>query len=88
MHYFEYNDCKGLKKVIDEHRGGIAAIIFTPHRHDAFHDQELPTGEFIESVYTLAKAEGFLLIIDDVRCGFWLNLSGSATYFGYHADLN
>jgi glutamate-1-semialdehyde 2,1-aminomutase len=48
----------------------------------------LPTGEFIESVNTLAKAEGFLLIIDDVRCGFRLNLSGSATYFGYHADLN
>jgi glutamate-1-semialdehyde 2,1-aminomutase len=61
--------------------------MLTPHRHDAFLDQELPSKEFVDAVNSLAKSEGFCIIIDDVRCGFRLHLAGSAKFYGYNADL-
>ena len=67
--------------------GKIAAIMLTPHRHDSMRDQDLPTKEFVDTVNALAKSEGFLIIVDDIRCGFRLKLSGSADHYGYNADL-
>jgi glutamate-1-semialdehyde 2,1-aminomutase len=87
VHYFNYNDPADLKRVVDENRGKIACIMLTPHRHDAFIDQELPAKEFVDTVNSLAKSEGFCVIIDDVRCGFRLHLAGSARWYGYNADL-
>ncbi|MCX5906668.1 MAG: aminotransferase class III-fold pyridoxal phosphate-dependent enzyme, partial [Deltaproteobacteria bacterium] len=86
--YFEYNDVADLKRVLAEHKGTVAGIMLTPHRHDAFRDQALPTPEFVAAVNALARQEGFLILIDDVRCGFRLNLSGSARHYGYKADLS
>lgn len=85
--YIEYNDPDDLKRAVEENRGTIAAIILTPHRHDAMKEQELPSKEFVDTVNTLAEKEKFLVIIDDIRCGFRLNLSGSAQHYGYNADL-
>jgi glutamate-1-semialdehyde 2,1-aminomutase len=87
IRYIEYNDSDDLKRVVEENRGAIAAIILTPHRHDALRDQELPAQNFVDTVNSLAEKEKFLVIIDDIRCGFRLNLSGSALHYGYKADL-
>lgn len=87
IRYIEYNDADDLKRVVEENRGAIAAIILTPHRHDALRDQELPAQKFVDTVNSLAEKEKFLVIVDDIRCGFRLNLSGSALYYGYNADL-
>ena len=87
IQYIEYNDPESLKRAVEENRGSIAAIILTPHRHDAMKEQELPAKEFVNTVNTLAEKENFLIIIDDIRCGFRLNLSGSAQHYGYNADL-
>ena len=88
VHYFHYNDAEDFGRLIDQYAGEIAAVILTPHQHDAFADQHLPTPEFVAAVNRLAKDNGFLIIIDDVRCGFRLNLSGSAAHYGFQADLN
>ena len=88
IHYFEYNDANDLKRTVDSLEGCIAGIILTPHRHDVLRDQELPTKAFVEAVNSCAEKQGFLIIIDDIRCGFRLNLKGSAGFFGYRADLN
>lgn len=87
IRYIEYNDADDLRRVVEENRGAIAAIILTPHRHDALRDQELPAQKFVDTVNSLAEKEKFLVIIDDIRCGFRLNLSGSAMHYGYNADL-
>lgn len=87
IRYIEYNDADDLRRVVEENRGAIAAIILTPHRHDALRDQELPAQKFVDTVNSLAEKEKFLVIVDDIRCGFRLNLSGSALHYGYNADL-
>ncbi|MDD4860865.1 MAG: aminotransferase class III-fold pyridoxal phosphate-dependent enzyme [Smithellaceae bacterium] len=87
VHYFEYNDVNDLKRVLSEHDGAVAGIMLTPHRHDAMKDQELPTKEFVDAVNSLAKKEGSMIIVDDVRCGFRLDLAGSSKHYGFNADI-
>ncbi|MBN1532261.1 MAG: aminotransferase class III-fold pyridoxal phosphate-dependent enzyme [Spirochaetes bacterium] len=85
--YFDYNSVDDLKKVVAENSGTIAGIMVAPHRHDAMRDQELPKKEFVDAVNSLAKKEGALVIVDDIRCGFRLKLEGSALHYGWDADI-
>jgi glutamate-1-semialdehyde 2,1-aminomutase len=88
IHDFEYNDPADFRRAVEAERGKIAAVILTPHRHDVFRDQELPGRAFVEAVNEVSRQEGFLVVIDDIRCGFRLKLEGSASHYGYRADLN
>jgi glutamate-1-semialdehyde 2,1-aminomutase len=85
---FTYNDLGDLRRVVDAHDGEIAAIIVTPFRHDAFHDQELPVEGFHQGVRQLCDAKGIVFILDDVRAGFRLHLGGSGELFGVQPDLS
>jgi len=84
---FTYNDVQDLRRVVAEHDGQIAAIIITPFRHDAYHDQELPVEDFHRGVRQLCDDKGIVLVLDDVRAGFRLHLGGSGEYFGFQPDL-
>lgn len=87
VHYFEYNDPDDFRRVLAEHQGSVAGVILTPHRHDAMRDQELPTQAFVEAINTMAVQDGFMIIVDDVRCGFRLDLAGSSRHYGFKADI-
>lgn len=85
--YFEYNDVQDLERAAEENKDDLAAIMLTPHRHDTFRDQDLPTEGFVKAVNGLARKHGFLVAMDDIRCGFRIRLEGSARHYGYDADL-
>lgn len=85
---FPYNDLSALEAVVDAHAGATAAIIVSPFRHDAFHDQELPVEGFLPGVRRLCDAHGIVMILDDVRAGFRLHLGGSGERFGVQPDLS
>ena len=84
---FAYNDLGSVRAVVEAHRDQLAAIIVSPFRHDAFHDQELPVEGFLPGVRALCDAYGIVLILDDVRAGFRLHLGGSGERFGVRPDL-
>ena len=84
---FQYNDLDGLHAVVDAHADDVAAIIVSPFRHDAFHDQELPVEGFLPGIRRLCDQRGIVLILDDVRAGFRLHLGGSGERFGVRPDL-
>jgi glutamate-1-semialdehyde 2,1-aminomutase len=84
---FRYNDLADLRRVVGAHAGQVAAIIVTPFRHDAFHDQELPVEGFHHGVRQLCDEHGIVFVLDDVRAGFRLHLGGSGEYFGVRPDL-
>ena len=50
MRTFTYNDLDSVRRVVEAHRATLAAIIVSPFRHDAFHDQELPVEGFLPGV--------------------------------------
>jgi len=84
---FQYNDLENLKQVVAANQGQVAAIIVNAFRHDLLHDEEMPTPSFLEGTRALCDQEGIILVIDDVRAGFRLNLGGSWEPYGVRPDL-
>jgi len=84
---FPYNDLESLKRVVDENKDQVAAIILTPYRHEFFRDEEMPAPGFLEGVRALCDQEGIVLVLDDVRAGFRLDLRGSWEPYGVRPDL-
>ena len=85
--YVKWNDFEELARVFDENKDQIAAVIGQPYMHGNFADNELPAEGFWQKVRQLCDDSGAVLIIDDVRAGWRLDLAGSDHYFGFQADL-
>lgn len=82
-----WNDVQAVQKAVAENQNEIAAFIGTPYDHRIFADNELPHEGYWQEIRKICDSHGIILIIDDVRCGFRLDLAGSARYFGFSADL-
>ena len=78
---FEYNDIESLERIFARHRGRVAAVIMEPV------GVLEPRPGFLQAVQTLARAEGALLIFDEVLSGFRFALGGAQEYFGVTPDL-
>lgn len=85
--YVEWNNFAQLEQVFDKYKGEIAAVISQPYMHGNFMDNELPAQGFWQKVRKKCTDEGTVLVIDDVRAGFRLDLAGSDHYFGFEADM-
>lgn len=85
--YMPWNDFEAFEKVVNENENEIAAYIATPYMHGNFIDNELPAEGYWQKVRKLCTEKGIILIIDDVRCGFRLDLAGSDHHYGFEADL-
>lgn len=85
--YLPFNDAEALAKVFEENKGQIAAVISQPYMHGNFMDNILPAEGFWQQVRKLCTDNGSVLIIDDVRAGFRLDLAGSDHFYGFEADL-
>jgi glutamate-1-semialdehyde 2,1-aminomutase len=85
--YVDWNDADALREVFENNRGQIAAVIGQPYMHGNFADNILPAQAFWQTVRKLCDENGTILIVDDVRAGFRLDLGGSDHYFGFEADL-
>lgn len=82
-----WNRFDEFEKAVKENPGQIAAFIATPYHHPTFVDNELPEDGYWQKIQSLCNREGIVLIIDDVRCGFRLDMRGSHVYFGFEPDL-
>ena len=85
--YIPWNDTAALERVFAENRGQIAAVIGQPYMHGNFMDNQLPANGFWQKVRKLCTDNSTVLIVDDVRAGFRLDIKGSDHYFGFEADL-
>lgn len=85
--YLPWNDISAVERVFAEHKGEIAAVIGQPYMHGNFADNTLPADGFWQTVRKLCTDNGTVLIVDDVRAGFRLDIAGSDHYFGFEADL-
>ncbi len=85
--YVPWNDIDALEEVFSANRGQIAAVIGQPYMHGNFADNMLPAQGFWQRVRALCDENETVLIVDDVRAGFRLDLAGSDHYFGFEADM-
>lgn len=85
--YVDWNDFEALEKLVAENEGEIAAFISTPYLHGNYLDNQLPADGYWQKVRKLCTEKGIVLIVDDVRAGFRLDLAGSDHFYGFEADL-
>ncbi len=85
--YVDWNDIDTLRRVFKENAGQIAAVISQPYMHGNFMDNVMPAEGFWQEVRSLCTENGTVLVVDDVRAGFRLDIAGSDHYFGFEADL-
>ncbi len=82
-----WNDTAALKAAIDRYPDQIAGFLATPYHHPTFADNAMPADDYWQKVESLCRKNGIVLIIDDIRCGFRLDIRGSDQYFGFTPDL-
>jgi glutamate-1-semialdehyde 2,1-aminomutase len=85
--YVDWNNFEQVEKIVRENPGEIASFMSTPYHHPVFTDNELPAKDYWQKIRKLCTDNGIVLAIDDVRCGFRLDMEGSDHYFGFKADL-
>ena len=85
--YLDWNDIAAVEETFAKYKGQIAAVIGQPYMHGNFRDNEMPAAGFWQRVRELCNENGTVLVIDDVRAGFRLDIHGSDHYFGFEADL-
>ncbi len=83
----KWNDLEGLTAMIKKNKGEIAGFISSPYHHPTFVDNEMPAPGYWKAIEKLCREEGILIIVDDVRCGFRLDMRGSHVFFGFQPDL-
>ncbi|MEJ2616417.1 MAG: aminotransferase class III-fold pyridoxal phosphate-dependent enzyme [Ignavibacteriaceae bacterium] len=75
---FNYNDIQSLKDSLDE---DTACVILEPFVFEA------PKNNFLKELKEACKANGTLLIFDEMWTGFRISLGGAQEYFNVKADL-
>ena len=87
LHY-RFNDLESVTKAVEAADDDVAAIVVSPFKHDARHDQELVDPAFANGLRAICDDTGAALILDDVRCGFRLAHGGSWEPLGVAPDLS
>lgn len=85
--YFDYNDMGSLEAAAAEAQEDLAAIIVSPVRQERGRDQEMPSTRFASALRAICDRTGAVLILDEVRTGFRLDLAGSWEGMGIRPDL-
>jgi glutamate-1-semialdehyde aminotransferase len=75
---FPFNDIESIKNALDE---TVACVILEPFIF------EKPQNNFLQELAEICKANGTLLIFDEMWTGFRIALGGAQEYFGVKADL-
>ena len=75
---FDYNNIESIKEALDD---TVAALILEPFIFEA------PKPSFLQELAEVCKANGTLLIFDEMWTGFRIALGGAQEYFGVKADL-
>ncbi len=77
-----YNDLDVVRRLVEQHRDDLAAIIVEPVQRVIF-----PKEGYLQGLRDICDEFGILLIFDEVVTGFRLAYGGAQEYFGVRPDL-
>ncbi len=78
---FSFNDIDSVKKLFEEYKDEIAALIMEPC------DTQEPQNNFLQEVRKLCTEYGVVYILDEMITGFRWDLQGACKYYGVEPDL-
>ncbi|MFA6092709.1 MAG: aminotransferase class III-fold pyridoxal phosphate-dependent enzyme [Elusimicrobiota bacterium] len=88
VYEFHYNDLEQVEGLMKTHGSEVAAVIVTPVGHPLAHEVQLPKPGYLEGLKDLAEKHGAVLIFDEIRSGFRVNLGGAQKEFGVTPHLS
>jgi glutamate-1-semialdehyde 2,1-aminomutase len=80
-----YNDLQAIEKLVEEHKGEIAAIIIEPVAGNM--GCIAPQPGFLEGLRKICDEENIIFILDEVMTGFRLAAGGAQEKLNINADL-
>jgi glutamate-1-semialdehyde 2,1-aminomutase len=80
-----YNDLRSVEKILEQHRGRIAAVIVEPVAANM--GVVPPVPDFLSGLRKITTDDGALLIFDEVITGFRLTYGSSQELFDVRPDL-
>jgi glutamate-1-semialdehyde 2,1-aminomutase len=81
----QYNDLPALTATFENNPGKIAAVILEPVVGNM--GCVIPSADFLRGLRELTKADGSILIFDEVMTGFRLAMGGAQELFGITPDM-
>jgi len=84
---FEFNNLEDVEKIFRKNKDEIAAIIVNPIHTQGGQEVEMPITGFLEGLRELATENNSLLIYDEIRTGFRVDMGGAQKMFGVIPDL-
>ena len=78
---FRFNDIDSLQTLFDEFPGKIACVVLEPAT------TAHPDKEFLHLVQAMCRAQGAVMILDEMITGFRWHLKGAQHYYGLQPDL-
>ena len=82
-----WNSISSFETALKEHPNEVCALVATPFHHPIPGPSVLPEPGFWSHVSELCRAHEVLIIVDDVRTGFRIALSGSHSHYHFDADI-
>lgn len=80
-----YNDIESVRRLLEEYRGQVAAVILEPIMGNM--GLIPPAPSFLEELRRLTELEDVLLIFDEVISGFRAARGGAQEFYGVRPDL-
>jgi glutamate-1-semialdehyde 2,1-aminomutase len=82
-----WGDVADFQRLVNENKDQVAGAMFTPYHHPVFEEQLLPEPGYWQAIRKICDENDIVLIVDDVRAGWRLDIKGSAHHFGFKPDL-
>lgn len=82
-----WGDLAAFQKAVENNPDQIAGVMMTPYNHPTFAPSVLPPDGYWAGMRRVCDDNDIVLIIDDVRAGWRLDIKGSAHSFGFRPDL-
>ncbi|MCK4780072.1 MAG: aminotransferase class III-fold pyridoxal phosphate-dependent enzyme, partial [Candidatus Lokiarchaeota archaeon] len=84
---FEFNNLEEIETLFKKHKNEISAIMVNPIHTPGGREVEMPKPGFLEGLRKLATENNALLIYDEIRTGFRVDMGGAQKMFGVVPDL-
>ncbi|MDP8237689.1 MAG: aminotransferase class III-fold pyridoxal phosphate-dependent enzyme [Candidatus Hatepunaea meridiana] len=78
---FDFRDLSTLKRIVDQHKDDLAAIILEPIQNIK------PDQDSLDILSDLAERTGAIVIMDEISAGFRLNTGGAHLTMGLNPDI-
>ena len=83
----KWNSTEEFDEMISSFGSEIACFISSPYHHPTSKDNSLPEEGYWKHIQKKCKDHNIIIIVDDVRTGFRIDLKGSHNAFGFNPDL-